>query len=139
MQESVSLVTRSCPILCKSMDCSTPGLPVHHQLPELAQTHVHQVSDAIQPSHPLSSFLLLPPTPPSIRIFSNKSVLRIRWPKDPMQETRFQSLCQEDPLKKQIATHSSILAWEIPWTEEPGRLSPWGHKRVRHDLETKQQ
>ena len=139
MQESVSLVTRSCPILCKSMDCSTPGLPVHHQLPELAQTHVHQVSDAIQPSHPLSSFLLLPPTPPSIRIFSNKSVLRIRWPKDPMHETRFQSLCQEDPLKKQIATHSSILAWEIPWTEEPGRLSPWGHKRVRHDLETKQQ
>ena len=139
MQESVSLVTPSCPILCKSMDCSTPGLPVHHQLPELVQTHVHQVSDAIQPSHPLSSFLPLPPTPPSIRVFSNKSGLRIRWPKAPMQETRFQSLCQEDPLKKQIATHSSILAWEIPWTEEPGWLSPWGHKRVRHDLETKQQ
>ena len=48
-------VTRSCLTLCDPMDCSTPGLPVYHQLPELAQTHIHQVSDAIQPSHPLSS------------------------------------------------------------------------------------
>ena len=46
---------QSYPTLCDLMDCSTPGLPVHHQLPELVQTHVHQVSDAIQPSHPLSS------------------------------------------------------------------------------------
>ena len=63
------------------MDCSTPGFPVHHQLLELIQTHVHQVSDAIQPSHPLSS--PSPPTfnPSSIRIFSNDSVLHIRWPK----------------------------------------------------------
>ena len=52
---SVSSVTQSCPTLCDSMDCSTPGLPVHHQLPELAQTHVHQVSDAIHLSHSLSS------------------------------------------------------------------------------------
>ena len=50
-----SSVTRSCPILHDSMDCSTPGFPVHHQFPELAQTHVHRVSDAIQPSHPLLS------------------------------------------------------------------------------------
>ena len=50
-----SSVTQSCPTLCDHMDCSTPGLPVHHQLPELTQTHVHWVSDAIQPSHPLSS------------------------------------------------------------------------------------
>ena len=63
------------------MNRSTPGLPVHHQLPEFTQTHVHQVSDAIQPSHPLSSLLLLPPIPPSIRIFSKESTLRIRWPK----------------------------------------------------------
>ena len=48
-------VAQSCSALCSPMDCSTPGLPVHHQLPELAQTHVHQVSDAIQPSYPLSS------------------------------------------------------------------------------------
>ena len=54
-QFSMSLVTQSCPTLCDSMACSTPGLPVHHQLPKLAQTHVHWVGDAIQPSHPLSS------------------------------------------------------------------------------------
>ena len=48
-------VTKSYPALCNAMDCSTPGFPVLHSLPEFAQTHVHQVSDAIQPSHPLSS------------------------------------------------------------------------------------
>ena len=53
-----SSVTQSCPTLCDPMDCSTPGLPVHHQLLELAQTHVHRVGDAIQPSHPLLSPLL---------------------------------------------------------------------------------
>ena len=51
-----SSVAHSCLDLCNPMGCSTPGLPVHHQLPELAQTHVHQVGDAIQPSHPLSTF-----------------------------------------------------------------------------------
>ena len=56
----VSSVTQSCPTLCDPMDCSTPGFCVHHQLPELAQTHVHHISDAIQPSHPLSS-----PSPPT--------------------------------------------------------------------------
>ena len=74
-----SLVTQSCPTLCDPMDCSTPGLPVHHQLLEFTQTHVHWVGDAIQPSHSLSS-----PSPPafnfsSIRVFSNESVLPIRW------------------------------------------------------------
>ena len=56
-----------------------PGLPMYHQLPELAQTHVHQVGDVIQPSHPL--LLLLPSVFPSITVFSKESVLRIRWPK----------------------------------------------------------
>ena len=55
-----SSVAQSCPTLSDSMNCSTPGLPVHHQLPEFTQTHVHQVSGAIQPSHPLSS-----PSPPA--------------------------------------------------------------------------
>ena len=50
-----SAVTQLCPTLCNCMDCTTPGFPVHHQLPELAQTHVHWVGDAIQPSHLLSS------------------------------------------------------------------------------------
>ena len=73
--------TQSCLTLSNPMDCSTPGFLVHHQLPELAQTQVHQVGDAIQP------FYLLPsPSPPFFnlsqhRVFSNESVLRIRWPK----------------------------------------------------------
>ena len=73
-----SSVSQSCPTLCDPMDCSTPGLPVHHQLPEFTQIHVHRVGDAIQPSHPLSSPIL-----PSIfpRVFSNESVLCIRLPK----------------------------------------------------------
>ena len=76
-----SSVAQSCPTLCDPMNCSTPGLPVHHQLLESTQTHVHRVGDTIQPSHPLSS-----PSPPainlpSIRVFSTESALRIRWPK----------------------------------------------------------
>ena len=63
------------------MDCSLPGLPVHPQLLEFTQTNVHHVSDAIQPSHPLCPFLLPPTIFPSIRVFSNESVLHIRWPK----------------------------------------------------------
>ena len=74
-------VTQSCPTLCDPMDCSMPGLPVHHQLPQFTQTHTHWVSDAIQPSHPL-----LPPSPPTFnlsqhQVFPNESVLHIRWPK----------------------------------------------------------
>ena len=62
------------------MNCSTSGLPVHHQLPKFTQTHVHWLGDAIEPSHPLLSPLLLPSIFPSIRVFSNNSALRIRWP-----------------------------------------------------------
>jgi len=74
-------VTQSCLTLCDPMDCRMPGFPVLYQLPELTQIHVHQVSDAMQPSHPLSF-----PSPPtfnlsSIGVFSNESVLHIRWPK----------------------------------------------------------
>ena len=60
---------------------AAPGLPVHDQLPEFTQTHIHWISDAIQPSHPLSPILLLPPIPLSIRVFSNESTLPMRWPK----------------------------------------------------------
>ena len=79
--DQIRSVAQSCPTLCDPMNRSTPGLPVHHHLPEFTQTHVHRVSDAIQPSHPLSSLLLLPPIPPSIRVFSNESTLHMRWPK----------------------------------------------------------
>ena len=74
-------VTQSCMTLFDPMDCSTPGFPVLHHLPEFAQSHVHQVSDAIQPSHLLSSPSPLAFIFPSIRVFSNESIFRIRWPK----------------------------------------------------------
>ena len=158
------------------MDCSTPGLPVHHQLPEFTQTHVHWVSDAIQPSHPLSSLLLPPSIFPSLRVFSSESTLCIRWPNywsfsfsispsneysglisfrieikaagnnhlryvlfcgasliaqlvknlPAMWETQVRFLGQEDPLEKEMAIHSNIVAWKIPRTEEPCRLQSMG-------------
>ena len=76
-----SSVTQSCPTLCNAMNCSTPGRPVHHQLPEFTQTHIHQVSDAIQPSHPLSSPSPPAPNPSQHQSFSNESTLHMRWPK----------------------------------------------------------
>ena len=75
-----SSVAQSCPALCDPMDCSMPGFSVYHQLPELAQTHVHRVSDAIQPSQPLSS-----PSPPAFNLAQHQGlfqwVLQMRWPK----------------------------------------------------------
>ena len=89
MEHTFSSITQSCLTLYDPIDCSMPGFPVHHQLLEFTQTYFHWVSDAIQPSHPLSSpsptfnlsqHLLLPSSiVPSIIIFSNESALRIRW------------------------------------------------------------
>ena len=76
-----SSVAQSCPTLCDPMDCSMPGLPIHHQLPEFTQTHVHWVSDAFQPSHLCCALLFPPSIFPSIRVFSNETVLCIRWQK----------------------------------------------------------
>ena len=76
-----SSVAQSCPTVCNPMNRSKPGLPVHHRIPEFTETHVHRVSDAILPSHPLSSPSPPDPNPPSIRVFSNESTLRMRWPK----------------------------------------------------------
>ena len=70
-------VVQSCPTLCDSVDCSMPDIPVLYHLPELAQTHVHWVRDTIQPSHPLSSPLLLPLIFPSLRVFSNELMLHM--------------------------------------------------------------
>ena len=78
-KENFSSVTQSYLTVCDPMNPSTPGLPVYHQ--EFTQTHVHQVSDAIQPPHPLSSPSPPAPNPPSIRVFSNESALCMRWPK----------------------------------------------------------
>ena len=66
-----SLVAQSCPTLCNPMNCSTPGLPVHHQPPESTQTHVHRVGDAIQPSHPLSS-----PSPPAFTLSQHQGLFQ---------------------------------------------------------------
>ena len=79
--QSVSSVVQSCPTLCDPMNRSMPGLAVHHQLPEFTETHVHRVSNAIQPSHPLSS-----PSPPALNLSQhqslfNESTLCMRWPK----------------------------------------------------------
>ena len=76
----LSSVAQSCPTLCDPMNHNSPGLPVHHQLPKFTQTHVHWVGDAIQPSHPLLSPFPPAPVPTSIRVFSNESTLRMRWP-----------------------------------------------------------
>ena len=66
-----SSVAQSFPTLCDPMDCSMPGFPVHHQLPELTQTHVHRVGDAIQPSHPLSS-----PSPPAFNLSQHQGLFQ---------------------------------------------------------------
>ena len=84
MIHQFSSVTQLCSTLWDPMDCSMPGFPVHHQLPEPAQTHVHRVGDTIQPSNHLircRPLLLLPSIFSSIRVFSSELVLRIRWPK----------------------------------------------------------
>ena len=65
--DQIRSVAQSCPTICDPMNLSMPGLPVHHQLPEFTQTHVHRVSDAIQPSHPLSS-----PSPPAFNLYRHQ-------------------------------------------------------------------
>ena len=102
--------------LCNPMDCNTPGFSVLHRLLQLAQTHVHWVSDAIQPSHPLSS----PPSPlpsifPSIRIFSIESVLHIRWPK------YWSFSFSISPWRREWQTTSVFLPWE---PHEPQHTRP---------------
>ena len=69
--ESESEAAQSCPTLCNPMNCSTPGLPVHYQLPKYTQTHVHRVGDAIQPSHPLSS-----PSPPALNLSQHQDLFK---------------------------------------------------------------
>ena len=95
------------PPLCNPTDCSTPGFPVHHQLLELAQINVHQISNAVQPSHPLSS-----PSPPAfnlshIRVFSNESALFIRWPK------YWSFIFSISPSNE----YSALLSFRIDWFE----------------------
>ena len=139
------------------LDCSTPGLPVHHQLPELVQTHVHWVGDAIQSFHPLSS-----PSPSAPNFSQHQSLFQ--WVSSShqvakvlefqLQHQSFQWIFMTDVsltfsvsfkhiakwfsyiyiyMEKEMATHSSVLAWRIPGMGEPGGLSSMGSHRVGHD------
>ena len=102
-----SSVAQLCPTLCDPMNRSTPGLPVHHHLPEFTQIHAHRVNDAIQPSHPLSSPSPPAPIPPSIRIFSSESTLRMRCPK-------YQSFSFTIILSKEIP---GLISFRIDWLD----------------------
>ena len=122
-----SSVAQLCLTLCNPMNHSMPGLPVHHQLPESTQTHVHWVDDAIQPSHPLSS-----PSPGDRSLFclSPRSWGALRG-EGPLSAALW---CPNSPgLEKAMAPHSSTLAWRIPGTGEPGGLPSLGSHRVGHD------
>ena len=99
-----SSVTQLCPTLCNPMNRSTPGLPVHHQLPEFTQTHVHWVTDAIQPSHPLSS-----PSPPA--------------PNPSQHQSLFQWANSSHEVAKVLWLHSGFSFSIIPFKEIPGLIS----------------
>ena len=154
----------SCIQLCEPMDCSTPGFLVLDYLPEFAQTHVHWFSIVSNHLILCFLRLLLPLILPSIRVFSNESAVHIRWSKYwkyiTQQKTLpfylrgghliwwlsgkelawqfrrqgFWYLGREDPLEKEMVTHSSTLAWEIPWTEEPGKLQFMGSQKNQTQL-----
>ena len=103
---TVSSVAQSCLTLCDPMDCSTPGFSVHHQLPELAQTHVHRVSDAIQPSHPLSS-----PSPPAFNLSQHQALFQ--WASSLHQVAKvleFQLQCQS-------FQNSGLIFFRMDWLD----------------------
>ena len=138
-----SSVAQSCPTLCDPMNRSTPGLPVHHQLPEFTQTHIHRVSDAIQPFHPPSS-----PSPPAPNLSQHQSLLGQILP--PSGTTIFND--SPDWTNLEILEWSGGSSWKVrcyhwrSWSDKfhqdvqlvkifHMRLS-WGH-RVRHNWITK--
>ena len=112
-----SSVAQSRPTFCDLMNCSTPGLPVHHQLPESIQIHVHRVSDAIQASHPLSSPSPPAPNPSQHRVFSNESTLRMRWPKYWSFSFSIMLSYAQFFVTPWIAAHQAPLTMEFPRQE----------------------
>ena len=100
-----SSIAQLCLTLCDPMDYNTPGFPVHYQLPELLQTHVHWVSDTIQPSHPLSSLCLSALNISHHQGFSKESVLCIRWPKHWSFSFRISSSSE----------YSGLISFRIDW------------------------
>ena len=94
-----SSVTQSCPILCNPMDCSTPGFPVYHQLPELGQTHVHHVSDTIQPSHPLSS-----PSSPAFSLSQH-------------QDLSVKNTSGGQSIRVSASAYSGLISFRVDWLD----------------------
>ena len=119
-----SSVTQSCPTLCDPMNHSTPGLPVHHQLPEFTQTHVHRVSDVIQPPHPLLS-----PSPPALNPSQHQGLFK--WVSSPPDVESW--LIWKDPASgsfqmSQLSTSGGQNIWHFsfnisPSIEHPGLIS----------------
>ena len=105
-QVQFSSVTQSCPTLCDPMDCSMPGFPVHHQLPELAQTHVHRVRDAIQPSHPLSS-----PSPPAFNLSQCQGLLQ--GVSSSYQVVKYWSFFSISPSNE----YSGLISFRMDWLD----------------------
>ena len=102
-----SSVTQSCSTLCDPMDCSTPGLPVHHQLPESTQTHVYWVDDAIQPSHPLSSC-----SPPAFNLSQHQGLFK--WVSSSHQVTRVRSFSVNISPSNE---HLRLISFRIDWLD----------------------
>ena len=100
-----SSVTQSCLTLCNPMDCSVLGFPVHHQLQELAQTHVHRASDAIQPSHPLSS-----PSPPTFNLFQHQGLFQ--WVSSLHQIVKYQNFSFNIRSSNE---YSGLISFRINW------------------------
>ena len=120
-----SSVAQSCPTLCDPVNCSTPGLPVHHQLPEFTQTHVHRGEGN---GIPLQYSCLENPMDRGAWWAAVHGVTKRRT-----QLSDFPFTFHFPALEKEMAAHSSILAWRIPGTEEPGGLPSLGVHRVRHN------
>ena len=122
-QLQFSSVAQSCPTLCELMDCSTPCLPVHHQLPEFTQTHVHRVGDAIQPSHVLSS-----PSPPAFNLSQHQGLFQcIRWPK------YWSFSFSISPSNE----HSGLISCRMDWTprmESKGLSRVFSNTTVKHNV-----
>ena len=146
--------TQSC--LCNLMECSTPGFPVLHYLPEFVQTPAHRVKDAIQPPLPLS-----PPSPPTLNLSQHQTLFQRRllywlwnnvsqlilipptYRDFPGGSDSKEYACHAgdsgsipgsgDPLEEGMSPHSGIVAWEISWTEESGGLPSMGSQRVGQD------
>ena len=103
----VSSVTQSCPTLCNPMDCSMSGFPIPYELPELAQTHVHWVSDAIQPSHPLSS-----PSPPAFNLSQHQGLFR--WISSAHQLAK---VLEFQPQHQFFHEYSGLISFRMNWLD----------------------